>query len=31
MHWYRVLTSIEYTTIMIVELTVISGLGSYGD
>jgi hypothetical protein len=27
-HGYRVLTSVEYTTIMIVELAVISGLGS---
>jgi hypothetical protein len=28
MHGYRVLTSAECTTIMIIELAVISGLGS---
>jgi hypothetical protein len=28
---YRVLTSVEYTTIMIVELAVTSGLGSSFD
>jgi hypothetical protein len=28
MHGYRVLTSIECTTIMVVELAVTSGLGS---
>jgi hypothetical protein len=28
MHGYRVLTSIKCTTIMIIELAVISGLGS---
>jgi hypothetical protein len=30
-HWYKVLTSAECTTIMIVELAVTSGLGSSFD
>jgi hypothetical protein len=30
-HGYKVLTSAEYTTIMIVELAVTSGLGSSFD